>query len=418
MLKALSLGCLVAALATMACADQLVLKDGRAFTGVVTVRDDVVEIQLPHSTLHFPRDDVSSIELKDTPEIELSKKLEKISPTDVDGLLAAAKWAGENALGRQANDVYAKVLLISPDQATARREMGYVKIDGQWRDFDAAVQLARGKLEAGQYDVLLNAILPSLEEVAAKRQKASLVKELIGQTQLRAKEFGDAAKTYEELAAKTEGVTGLRVAAIADVLKDNPDGMYVLTEQYPPASPLLEESTSSIKPGPASLSDPMVLEAALRDRAKKEIKAGRELLEAAQQAGPSDPDAAKVKYFQASKSLDRADALVEGIAHSYRIEIARRRIADLRKEVDAEANKFDAAMAKLGKQEVTPAAYREMINKLIHSIDSVRDNLKTVLSIAKPYPRDLVMEITWAQADLKKIESMREILLAEIDAEK
>ncbi len=73
-------------------------------------------------------------------------------------------------------------------------------------------------------------------------------------------------------------------------------------------------------------------------------------------------------------------------------------------------------MATLGKKDLTVQAYRSMVQRLMHNLDSVRESLKGVIDIAKPYPRELVLEVEWAQQDLKKLEAMRVILAAELDA--
>jgi hypothetical protein len=221
--------------------------------------------------------------------------------------------------------------------------------------------------------------------------------------------------TFTDLAAKTSGALSVRYAAIVDVLSANHDGMYVLMEPYPPESALLGGTAKSLPAGPASLAAPLVLEAALRDKAKQEIKSGREVMDAATKMEPTDPDGAMAKYLQAGKAFDRADAMVADIARSYRIEIARRRITAIRKDADADAKKFDAALATLGKKDMTAQAYRSMVQRLMHNIDSVRESLKGVIDIAKPYPRELVLEVEWAQQDLKKIEAMRVILASELD---
>ncbi len=191
--------------------------------------------------------------------------------------------------------------------------------------------------------------------------------------------------------------------------------MYVLSEPYPPESALLGSSAKTVPAGPASLATPLVLEAALREKAKGEIKSGRNTMDAATKLERTDPDGALTKYVQAAKSFDRADAMVPDIARSYRIEIARRRIAAVRKDADADAQKFDAEMNTLGKKDMTAAVYRSTVLRLMHNIDSVRESLKGVIDIAKPYPRELVLEVEWAQQDLKKIEAMRVILASELD---
>ena len=53
---------------------------------------------------------------------------------------------------------------------------------------------------------------------------------------------------------------------------------------------------------------------------------------------------------------------------------------------------------------------------MIHHLDTVRENLKNVLEIAKPYPQDLAVQVLWAKEDMRKIDSMRDFLSAELNA--
>jgi hypothetical protein len=405
----------VASLSAIAMADELVLQDGRTFTGTVTVKNDVVLVQMPYGTLSFSRDQVQRIDLKDTPLEQYNKRLAKLDAKDAEGLYSLAVWAKGHALSPQADELLAKVLQINPDHAGARKACGFAKIDERWVDFKSGMELGLGKLEAGKYDSIIHDVVPALEPIASKDDWPA-VRELLGDAQLRSKDFSAATTTFGELAAKTSGALAGRYNAIVDILSANHDGMYVLMDPYPPESALLGTATKTLPAGPASLAAPLVLEAALRDRAKQEIKTGREIMDAATKMEPTDPDGAMVKYLQAGKAFDRADAMVADIARSYRIEIARRRITAIRKDADADAKKFDAALATLGKKDMTAQAYRSMVQRLMHNIDSVRESLKGVIDIAKPYPRELVLEVEWAQQDLKKIEAMRVILASELDA--
>jgi len=405
-------------LASVAAADSLVLQDGRTFTGKVTVESEAVLIEMPYGSLRFPKDQVLRVELKDTPEEELAKKLAQTAQDDPNALFALAEWAGQNGLKKQADDLYSRILQIKPDHAPARRALGQVLIDGEWRPLAAAMELSRVKLETGKYDSLLTEVLPRMEEVAVTREKLQEVRELLGHTQLRFGKFADAAETFSSLADKADPPASIRLAAIAEILKANPDGMYVVGEPYPPAASLLDPGTTVLQPGPASLSDPQVLQAALLDAARKQINVGRSHMADAQKLEPSDSEAAKAKYASASSAFDRAEAIVPGIARSYHVEIARRRIAVMRKDVDADARKFDQAMSQLGRKNLSQQEYRELVQRLIHHLGNVRDGLKGVLSVAKPYPSDLVLEIKWAELDLQKTEEMRRILTAELDGDK
>ena len=415
MRKLVASAIIVASLCGLATADELVLQDGRTFTGTVTVKDDVVLVQMPYGTLSFSRDQVLRINLKDTPLEQYNKRLAAIDTKDADGLCSLATWARAHGLSTQADELLAKAIQINPDHAAARKASGFARIDDRWVNFKSGIELGLGKLEAGKYDSVIHDVVPAMEPVCAKDDWPAL-RELLGTAQLRSKDFSAATATFTELAAKTSGALSGRYSAIVDILGANRDGMYVLMEAYPPESALLGTSSKTLPAGPASLAAPLVLEAALRDKAKNEIKTGRDIMDAATKLEPTDPDGAMAKYVQAGKAFDRADAMVADIARSYRIEIARRRILAIRKDADADAKKFDAALATLGKKEMSAQAYHAMVQRLMHNIDSVRESLKGVIDIAKPYPRELVLEVEWAQQDLKKIEAMRVILASELDA--
>jgi tetratricopeptide (TPR) repeat protein len=405
-------------LAASAAADELFLKDGRSFVGTVTVERDSVLIEMAYGTIRFQREHILKIEFRETPAEEYLRRRAEIASDDPFSLFHLARWAAEQDLQDQARQLCLEVLKLDPDHADAHRQLGHVRVDGRWLAFGEALELARSKLAAGQFRQLLADILPALRKIAraADDDKQQSVGELIGQAQLRAGQFANAARTYSELSAQTKPPESLRYAATADILRANADGMYVVLDPYPPTAGLLGKSTETLKPGPASLTRPLVLQAALRNRARRDIDAGRMLLQAGKTIEAADPDTARAKYAQAARSFERADAIVPRIAHSYRVEIARRKIAAIRKAADAAARKFDEAVAsRLGRQEMAPKEYRSLLVQLVHQLDRVGDTLKEVLLVAKPYPRDLILEIRWAESDLRKIQQMRKELLAEIE---
>jgi len=410
--------CIVAILSAAASADRIVLADGRSFIGTVSVEDQTVFIKVSYGTLKFPKAKVLRIEFKATPEAELGKKLAKIDQDDPGALFELADWASQHELKRHAEDIYARILKIDPDHGATRRALGYVKVDGQWRTVDLAIELAHSKLEAGCYKELREQLLPQLQKVAPAHRKELVVGELVAQTQLRAKEFVAAAKSFRGLADGADGPKALRFAAVAEILEANAGGMYVLVEAYPPGSDLFANAGRSLKPGPASLAKPVVLEAALWERAKKHIETGRKHVAAGKALESSDPDSARAKYALAGKAFHRAESLVPGIARTHRVEIARRHIAVLRKGVDGNAKKFDELKAKLGQKDLSPQAYRNTVVRLVHYLDNVRSDLKGVLQVANPYRRDLVLEVKWAEFDLERIEGLREVLTEELDGRK
>ncbi len=412
MRRALTTALWIALICSTAGADRLVLRDGRVFIGTVTVAQDVVYIDVSYGTLEFARGDVVQIEFADTPEAALAKRLKEIEPNDARGLAQLAQWARENGLVKQSTDLYEKVLTIDADHAEARRVLGFVRVDDQWMPFQKALQLARSKLEAGRYDDLLAEMLPALDE-AATTDKAT-VSELRGLAQLRDGQFAEAGKTFAALAKAHNDLAGYRWQAIADILQANPDGMYVLDAPYPPAASLLNPQAVSLKAGPASLTHPLTLQAALRERAKIQIQAGQEFMESASKLESTDPAGAKTQLAKAQTHFDQADSLVEGIARSYRVEIARRQIASIRKELQAEVTRYDQEESQLGTRAMSGQEYRTALARMIRRLDRIRDGYNSILQVAKPFPRDLVMEIKWTENDLQKIEAKRKILLGEL----
>ena len=167
-------------------------------------------------------------------------------------------------------------------------------------------------------------------------------------------------------------------------------------------------TTIPIRPGPISLGEPLALDAALRDAATIEIQAGKAWITQAQEAEPTDPVAAEAAYARAQLSLARANALLLGIARSFHVQIARLRIGAIRRSVEAEVRNYDENYQKLGT--LAPGAYRPLLQTMIHHLDGGLESLGDILRIAKPYPKELVMEVLFAKTDLKKLRAQRSIL--------
>ncbi len=417
MVKALIVGCLVGMMSAVLAADVVVMDDGRTFSGIVTLQDQIVIIKMPYGSVSLPRDKVVRIELKQTPQQELAAKLDQIDEGDAKQLVALAVWAREQGLGRESKELSERTLKLDADNAQARRELGFLRIDGKWQPFDKALELARSRLAAEQYETLLKSILPALAEIAPSQKKLPEVRDLLARTQLRAGKFAAAAKVFADLASKAGGPKAFRYHAIGEILEENADGMYVLTEPYPASAGLLDTKVL-VKAGPASLTRPEVLAAALRDRARERIAVGRKLMAEGNKLATSNPDRAKSKYLQALHVFVVADSLVGDITRSYRVEIARRRIAAIRKHTDTGARKFDSDLAGLGKKELSKKAYRDAVTRLMYHINNVSSGLKEVIALAGPHPRELFLEAKWAQEDLKKLDAIRQVLVTELDAGK
>lgn len=398
---------------TPALADRLTLKDGRTFEGTVRQTETEVFVDMAYGTLSFRAADVAAIERKPTVLDEFKQQLEKIDRTRPEDLVQVAQWARARELHTQADELLRQVIALDADHAAARRLLGFIKIDQKWLDLPAALQLAQGKLGAGSHDALLKEILPALEEIASEPKDKLRIRHLEAHALLRSRQFARAREAFEALADKATATESIQYAAVAEVLKANADGLYVLTEPYPPTAMLLAEKVAPVEAGPASLARPEVLQAALRDQAVVAVKEGRGLMDEARQLELTEPEAAKAKYAQAQRSFDTADALSSGISRSYRVEIARRRIAMISKGMNVEAEKFDALKEELGKQSMTPAAYANLGTRMKRALSHVRGDLEAVLQLTSPFQQELALEVTDATLRIQRVKALLDVINTE-----
>lgn len=413
MKQAAALLAILTALSSAALADKITLKDGRTFEGVVSQEEGKVLVKMALGTVSFPASEVSSIENMATSEDQLEAMLVNTRRDDPEAMLKVAVWARDNDLSRRSEDLLHEIINLSPDHPTARKMLGQMKIDSKWMELPAALQLAQNKLEAGKMDLVLEQLLPAMGELGPDAQQLCRIKHLEAQCQLAKSRYDKARQAYEELADKCSGAEAVRYAAIADILKSHPDGMFVLPEEYPPTASLL--GGASVQAGPAPLSDKRVLAAAMHERAKVDIKAGRAAMDEGKKLESAEPEAAKAKYSQADKSFDVADALVTDLCRSYRVELARRRIAIVSLSMNAETRKYDLLKDDLGKRDLTPAAYKDLVVKMLRALNNARTDMEAIIQLAGPFDRELVLELTDARLGLQKVNALRDILNQELN---
>jgi hypothetical protein len=130
------------ALASAALADEVVLKNGSSFSGIVRENGDRVTVEMDYGTMTFKKVDVRSINRSG--EDFLSQFQEKAkTATDLKSMMELAGWAREKGLAGRANELYRKVLALDSDQAEARKALGYEKFNGLWLQGDE-LMTARG----------------------------------------------------------------------------------------------------------------------------------------------------------------------------------------------------------------------------------------------------------------------------------
>ena len=129
------------ALVSAAAADEVILKNGSAFSGVVREQGDRIVLEMDYGTMTFKKVDVRSVTRGEDPLQEFEKR--SAAARDVKGMMELAAWAREKGLGGRATELFRKVIQLDPDQAEARKVLGFEKFNGQWLEGDD-LMTARG----------------------------------------------------------------------------------------------------------------------------------------------------------------------------------------------------------------------------------------------------------------------------------
>lgn len=132
---------IVLALSSGVFADEVVLRNGNVFSGLVREEGDRVVVEMDFGTMSFKKVDVRSITKGVDPMTEFDARLK--AATDIKGMVEVAAWAREKGLGTRAKDLYTKILTLDPDQPDARKALGFEKVNGQWLTGDD-LMVARG----------------------------------------------------------------------------------------------------------------------------------------------------------------------------------------------------------------------------------------------------------------------------------
>jgi hypothetical protein len=133
----------LAAAALPAAADELVLKNGARIEGRITDAGSVVTVEMDMGTVTFRRSEVAKIVLGPSALQEFDEKVRALKAGDVDGRRKLAVWARQRELTNRSRELLQEILVLDPDHAEARADLGYQKHDGRWMT-EAEVRAARG----------------------------------------------------------------------------------------------------------------------------------------------------------------------------------------------------------------------------------------------------------------------------------
>ena len=128
-------------LAAPALADEVVLRNGSVFSGVVLEQGDRVTIQMDYGSMTFRKIDVREVRKTDDPLKELDAKTEAASTAKE--FFELSLWARERGLKGRSDDLLNRVVFLEPDHEGARRALGYERYEGAWMKGDD-LMVARG----------------------------------------------------------------------------------------------------------------------------------------------------------------------------------------------------------------------------------------------------------------------------------
>jgi len=140
---------LVALVAGFALADEVYLQNGGTITGrIVEQTDAVVKVDIGGGTVGVPASEVERIVKGRTPLDDYDERSARLAPDDVKGWRNLGRWASQQGLYTQSRQAYENVLEVAPDDAEARKALGFVQVDGRWLTEEDSYR-ARGYV---QYD--------------------------------------------------------------------------------------------------------------------------------------------------------------------------------------------------------------------------------------------------------------------------
>jgi hypothetical protein len=117
-------------LAAPAAADEIVLRNGSVFSGLVVDHGERVSVQMDYGTMTFRKIDIREIRRTEDPLKDLEKKVAvSASPQQ---LFETAMWARDRGLAGRSNELCEKVIALDPGHEGARKALGYERHEGQW----------------------------------------------------------------------------------------------------------------------------------------------------------------------------------------------------------------------------------------------------------------------------------------------
>jgi hypothetical protein len=123
----------VLAFASPALADEVVLRNGHKVTGIQREEKDRIVVETGYGTVSFPRDQVVSVTMGETPLHAYPVRFAEIEKsTNASDYTKLAGWAKENNMPRYVGPLMKRAMELDPENAEARTALGFVRHQGKW----------------------------------------------------------------------------------------------------------------------------------------------------------------------------------------------------------------------------------------------------------------------------------------------
>lgn len=120
-------------------ADDIFTRGGGSVSGeIVERRADSIVVDVGGGTLELPVGYIERIVPGPSPATIFRDNAKRLAVDDLTGWLALARWAHAEGLRTQADEAFAHVLVLDPDQPAAHQALGHVKVGALWMSRDEA----------------------------------------------------------------------------------------------------------------------------------------------------------------------------------------------------------------------------------------------------------------------------------------
>lgn len=416
----------------VAAADIVHLTDGRKIEGKVIETGDVVKVITRMGTVTLPKDRVLRIEKKKTAADTYKDKAAALADDDAEAHYKLAMWCKENRLTREKLRELKKVIEIDPDHAKARAALKYLKIDGKWVKAKRgmvyvggnwvkpkeAVEEGKSLYEMKKYDDASKA----LEDAADNLRNDDLIAEArlyIGMCAERLGNWEDAKTAYGAvLELKGEREQKLQAEIRRGIIESSTGGMYLVKGTVGKEDIFSidtdEKKETEKLTGLQSLTNPLVMKIAMREKCVAFIEKGKGLLKKAKDTSDgttaNDQKAGKL-LDEAETEFGRANRIVKDVARGYLIEVVKLRVGIINNTYRIKAARVQGQLLRLNAIQDTRTKM-QIARKLTGELDVLLRQLKKIQKLVQQYPDELSTQL----ARCKALHSRLRALKAQLNA--